>query len=68
MARKQEPAPALNLVLDVKHALLDLLIDALGRVDKRLFDIGRRLGRRFDEKKPVLARKLLALLARHGPL
>lgn len=53
---------AVRLVIYVEHALLDLLVDLLGRVDERFLHVGRRPSGRLHEHQVVLAGKRLALL------
>lgn len=40
---------AVSLIVDIEHALLDLLVDFLRRVDERLLHVRRRAGRRFHK-------------------
>lgn len=56
---------AVRLVVDVEHALLDLLVDLLGRADERLLHVCRRPRRRLHEHQIVLPRERLALLLLH---
>lgn len=53
---------AVSLIVDVKHALLDLLVDLLRRVDERLLHVRRRTSRRFHKHQPVLPGKRLTFL------
>lgn len=54
---------AVRLVIDVEHALLDLLVDLLGRVNERLLHIGCCPGRRLHKHQVVLTGERLPLLA-----
>jgi len=51
-----------NLIVDVEDALLDLLVNLLGRVYERLLHVGRRARRRLHEDQSVLAGKGFAFL------
>merc|ERR1719384_1305972 len=53
------------LIVDVKDALLDLVVDLPGGVDEGLLHVGGSLGRGFHEDETVLPRKCLALLPLH---
>ena len=48
-----------------KTYVLNILIDALCSADKRLLDVCRRLGRRFEEDEVVLLRELRSLVVLH---
>ena len=50
-----------HFVIDVEDAFLYLVVDLPRRVDERLLDVGRRLGRRLHEYETVLAREGLSL-------
>ena len=43
-----------------KVSVADVVVDLPGRVDERLLDVGRRLGRRLHEYEAVLARESFA--------
>lgn len=53
---------AVCLIVDVKHALLDLLVDLLRRVDERLLHVRRGASRRFHKHQTVLPSERFALL------
>merc|ERR550519_2825482 len=53
------------LIVDVKDALLDLVVDLPGCVDEGLLHIGGSLGRGLHEDEPMLPCKRLALLPLH---
>lgn len=55
------------LIVDIKDAFLDFLVDLFRCVDEGLFDVGRSLGRRLHEDKSVFACERLALLLFHLP-
>lgn len=54
-----------DLIVDIKHSLLDLLVDLLGRVDEGFLHVGSRLGRGLHEHQPVLPGKGLSLFLLH---
>lgn len=56
---------SVRLIVDVEHTLLDLLVDLLGRVYKRLLHIRCRTRRRLHEHQIVLPGERLALLPLH---
>lgn len=56
---------SVRFVIDVEHALLDLLVDLLGRVDERLLYISSSPCGRLHEHQVVLSRKRLTLLLLH---
>lgn len=57
-----------HLVFNVKDALLNFVMDLVGRLDKRLLHVAGSLGGRLHEEQAVVSRKLLTLLLRHGTL
>jgi len=58
---------AVGLVVDVEHALLDLVVDFPGGVDECLLDVGGRLGGGLHEDEPVLPGERLPLLPLYVP-
>ena len=64
-----------RLVLDpglgrvqVERAVLDVLVDLLGRLQEHVLDILTRLRRSFEEQQPVLVRELLGFLVSYVTL
>lgn len=53
---------AVCLIVDVKHALLDLLVDLLRRVDERLLHVRRGAGRCFHKHETMLPGERFTLL------
>jgi len=56
-----------HLVGNIKHASVNLLIDFACSVDEGIFNIVSSLGGGFQENKPMLFSKLLALFCADGP-
>ena len=59
--------PGLGRV-QVERAVLDVLVDLLGRLQEHVLDILARLRRSFEEQQPVLVRELLGFLVSDVPL
>lgn len=57
-----------HLVFNVKDALLDLVVDLVGCLNKSILHIAGRFGGRLHKEQSVVPRKLFTLLLCHRPL